>query len=569
MKTRFVKKAMLLMMGALTCTIPMIGYYPVTISYYGGLCSMSHISIIGFVMYTLFLERYSGPMVAFKYGLVMMATGICIWLYKKMNSKYNSFAAGFINTIVILAMELTDWYLSGQVKVELYALIPIGMLVWSATVIFTYLFDKFVNGWSNKSEYILKLKREQMLKNQVMVQASQAFRCMANNIRQMSLLESDPTINPDGTIEQVANNEMCNGCENGQLQYLERARLNYLWYNKMLETRTAMAIQFRELASIIENYTKPIPTSNPVIMGAEDYMARRLKKHRILARKIVINENNKDRIEVSVVAKTKRKTDIYISVMEKVISRCVGKEMRIKDESVVLVANEYEEYVFCEKENFITISSAAKQTRMDQDISGDNYSYINLNTGQTFMSICDGMGSGVKAGRYSEQIIDLLEHLLQSGFCEKTALKIVNSIMVTGNKNQEPAAVDMALIDRYSGMCQLLKLGAACTYIKRGNWVECIRSTSLPLGIFEQPDIENTAKKLYDGDFIIMISDGIVDSLNCSNKEETMGEIIMNIETSSPREMAWQILTKSLELSDGIPKDDMTVLCTGLWKAIG
>ena len=47
-----------------------------------------------------------------------------------------------------------------------------------------------------------------------------------------------------------------------------------------------------------------------------------------------------------------------------------------------------------------------------------------------------------------------------------------------------------------------------------------------------------------------------------------MGRIIMDIDTASPREMAWEILTKSLEMAEGIPKDDMTVICTGLWDKV-
>ena len=193
---------------------------------------------------------------------------------------------------------------------------------------------------------------------------------------------------------------------------------------------------------------------------------------------------------------------------------------------------------------------------------------MELNTGQTFMSICDGMGSGIKAGKYSEIIIDLLEKLLSSGFGESTTLKLANSIMLTGNQWQEPATVDMALIDQYSGMCQFLKLGAACTYINRGNWVECIKSTSLPMGVFEEVDMETITKKLYDGDFVVMVSDGIVDALKVEDKEAAMGRIIMDIDTSNPRQIAMEILSQALAISDGIPKDDMTVICTGIWDKI-
>ena len=184
------------------------------------------------------------------------------------------------------------------------------------------------------------------------------------------------------------------------------------------------------------------------------------------------------------------------------------------------------------------------------------------------MSICDGMGSGRKAREYSEMVMDLLEQLLESGFSESTSLKLINSIMLMGNRWNEPAAVDMALIDEYSGTCQFLKMGAACTYIKKGNWVECIRSTSLPMGVLKDIDVETITKKLYDGDFVIMISDGMVDSLNCPDKEEAMGRIIMDIETASPREMASEILKRALEMASNVPKDDMTVVCTGIWNKV-
>ena len=38
--------------------------------------------------------------------------------------------------------------------------------------------------------------------------------------------------------------------------------------------------------------------------------------------------------------------------------------------------------------------------------------------------------------------------------------------------------------------------------------METIQSTSLPAGMFEQVEFDTTAKKLYDGDYIIMVSDG-------------------------------------------------------------
>jgi len=124
----------------------------------------------------------------------------------------------------------------------------------------------------------------------------------------------------------------------------------------------------------------------------------------------------------------------------------------------------------------------------------------------------------------------------------------------------------MGIIDMYSGVCDFVKLGAASTFVKRGKWVEAIKSTSLPMGIFERPDMESVSKKLYNGDYIIMVSDGILDSINGKDKELELGKIIMDIEGQKPKDMANAILEEVIRANNNQINDDMTVLVTGVWE---
>ena len=267
----------------------------------------------------------------------------------------------------------------------------------------------------------------------------------------------------EGIVSREIAQSACRGCENGQIQYLERAKINYLWYNKMLETREAMAVQFNEMAKLMENYTKPIYEEKRALFGMDDYIKHKLREQKIVARKIFINENSKGMLEVRLYAKKRKKSNIPADIIKSVISEAVGKKVRLSEECLLDVTEEYNEYVLFEEVNFMTISGTARQTKGSEDYSGDNFAVMSLDSGQTFMSICDGMGSGKRAKKYSEIVIDLLEKMIDSGFEESTILKLANSIMLTGNQWQEPATVDMALIDQYSGICQFLKLGAACT----------------------------------------------------------------------------------------------------------
>jgi stage II sporulation protein E len=313
------------------------------------------------------------------------------------------------------------------------------MLVWSTTIIFSYFIREFMWYVPKNNRVSEEISRQQIIKNDGMLRTSAAFKNLALKIKRMSAMETCPELSLEGTIEQEIDEGLCRGCKNGQIQYLERAKLNYLWYNKMLETREAMAIQLNEMADIMEYYTRPLNDEKKVLFGVENYLRHRLRERKIITRKISICENEKGQIVARISAKKKKRSEIKMALMENVVSEAVGRKMRISSRDISDLTGDFYEYLFLEEVNFITISGSARRTREDQQRSGDNFTFLEMNRGQTFMSICDGMGSGARAQSYSEMVIDLLEQLLESGFAEDTALKLINSVLLTGNQWQEPA----------------------------------------------------------------------------------------------------------------------------------
>ncbi len=120
-----------------------------------------------------------------------------------------------------------------------------------------------------------------------------------------------------------------------------------------------------------------------------------------------------------------------------------------------------------------------------------------LENGQTLLGITDGMGTGLVASKESSLVMGLIEDFMSCGFSDELTLKLKNSMFWPGGFDTHPTTVDMSIIDMHSGVCDILKLGAATTYVKRDGWVEAIKSTSLPVGAIEVPDMEITSKKLY------------------------------------------------------------------------
>jgi stage II sporulation protein E len=73
-------------------------------------------------------------------------------------------------------------------------------------------------------------------------------------------------------------------------------------------------------------------------------------------------------------------------------------------------------------------------------------------------------------------------------------------------------------------------------------------------------------KKLYDGDYIMMMSDGVLDTVPEWERAEFLQQIIGDDPGQNPQVIAGRILNASLLLQNFEAKDDMTVLVTGIWE---
>jgi stage II sporulation protein E len=119
----------------------------------------------------------------------------------------------------------------------------------------------------------------------------------------------------------------------------------------------------------------------------------------------------------------------------------------------------------------------------------------------------------------------------------------------------------MAVIDTYSGEAEFLKIGAAPSFIKRVREVMTIKSSSLPIGILQQIEIQPIKEMVVEGDFIIMVSDGIVDVPQSSlDKENWLANFLRRGVNTKPQALAEQILAQALLMSGNRVHDDMTVM---------
>ncbi|SET41604.1 stage II sporulation protein E [[Clostridium] polysaccharolyticum] len=344
------------------------------------------------------------------------------------------------------------------------------------------------------------------------------------------------------------------------------AALNMNWSNRMAESRVAIAGQLNEVASIIDDFSRSLNETAEVRDEKEDLVKKLLRAYQLDVKRISVIEKRNNRKQLYVNMRTRKGRCVTTKEAADILTKVYGKKIVPAAESKNIIGKEYDKVSFVEDTKFQVFTGMARTSKDGEIVSGDTFSFMNLDSGETVMILSDGMGTGERASEESELVIELLEQFLEAGFTESSAIKLINSILVVNSDDQTVSTLDISSINLFTGVCSFIKIGASTTFIKRNGWIETIQSTNLPVGMFNEIDIEGSEKKLYDGDYVIMVSDGILDFVSGVDKEEIFKEILEEMDVTNPQEMADTILKRILEKEEHGVRDDMTVLVAGFWE---
>ena len=152
----------------------------------------------------------------------------------------------------------------------------------------------------------------------------------------------------------------------------------------------------------------------------------------------------------------------------------------------------------------------------------------------------------------------------QAGFSKETAVRMINSSIVLQPDSPVFSTEDLVSVDLYTGVCEFLKIGAAASFMRRENKVECIRGTGLPAGASSSLPIEPYRVRMYDGNLLFLVTDGVLSALPEGQEEEILKSLIQGLAPGTPSEMAERLLEQVQAY--GGAQDDMTVLVAGIWK---
>lgn len=354
----------------------------------------------------------------------------------------------------------------------------------------------------------------------------------------------------------------------GQLLTLEeQGRRSRLEKSRQLENVQVLSENMGEMSRILQEIASEVFAVRRIPERQAKFYIKALRQEKIQVQDLFYfaKGDNRPADTLCVRMCTTKQGGYLTEEVADMISVLLDRRLIPAPGTVYYLEREIRNYFFIEEPVYAVFTGHAKATRELEQVSGDSFSVSQTEKGAVSLLVSDGMGSGSDACRESGQVIELMERLLEAGYQIPTAINLVNNVMLFGGEETNMSTLDLCNIDLYSGICKFYKVGGATTFIKKGRYVEAISVRNLPLGIFSHVDQEAVEKELGAGDYVIMVTDGVINALAGESQEELLRLFIGEMQENSPSGMANEILSFAIRGGGGHIQDDMLVLVAGIF----
>lgn len=344
-----------------------------------------------------------------------------------------------------------------------------------------------------------------------------------------------------------------------------KSQLQLYLYKTRQEQNVLLAGQLDETARVLSELASETYAVSNLMERLRKKIRKGLRENGLIVKDLYVVEM-KEHLEIGLTVKAPYEEIYHTDDIMKFVSGLCHRKLRQINTNASYVHEDPVTLVFEEEVNYFVVEGVAKAKKEGENDSGDSYLLKEFDKGVYLAAVSDGMGSGTEAAKDSERMMDLLDKFMETGFHMEKAITLLNSMIYLQGTKERTLTLDSCEIDLYQGTCRFLKYGAAVSFIKRGKKVWKIGTSSLPLGIFSKGEPEEYAYGLEDGDYLIMMTDGVVDAYENNHFGMLLHEFIGQLEYENPRQMANMLMNMAVANAEGQIRDDMTVIVLGIWS---
>ena len=224
----------------------------------------------------------------------------------------------------------------------------------------------------------------------------------------------------------------------------------------------------------------------------------------------------------------------------------------LREASSAAASDDYRISLYEPPEYSIEVYSAAVCAN-GSEVSGDSTVLFTDSEGISYAALSDGMGTGKSAAVDSHMVIGLFRRLISGGMECTSAVKLINSVMVSKSREESFATFDAVRFDPDTASLTSVKSGAAATLIRQNNSVIKVSAPTFPIGINESVEVSTCDFQLGDNDIVIMFSDGI-----CENEYLFIKELLLS--SDNIEDIVRETAVKASTFAHSPHNDDVTVI---------
>lgn len=310
--------------------------------------------------------------------------------------------------------------------------------------------------------------------------------------------------------------------------------------------------QLEGVSGIMKRLASEVDTMIAISPEREGRIKDELSSNNIICTDAIVYEKDAQTMMATLVV---REEDVNKLKLQKLTSKICNQPMTINNvyptEKAGLVAVNLKT-----APRFDCIFGLAQTVKSGSECSGDRHSIERLDGDKFIFAICDGMGSGERAGEKAETTIGLIENFYKAGFDSEIILSSVNKLL---NLESDDifSSIDICVVDLKMGVADFVKMGATSSYIRGEDGCQIVECSALPVGVLDNAKAFTKKVVLKDRDYIIICSDGINDAFESDNEFK---DFLLTIKATNPQEKADEILQQALNKNNGYAVDDMTVI---------
>ena len=603
MKRDVWKLFVLILVGALLCHVKMMGCYPfVAIWFVAVYMEEFYPGTFALFMYAamaLWLPIAS----LFRYGISMLVWMVVVAIFQRMHIQIKGLAKSVMAALIMIGVYGGGTAISLVERDKLGVMVLEAMLVAGGGFLLHRPVSLFVQ-WDvmgrkrqgdtplpvqvkNYSEAMMGLAKcmgelvhpdadnsalqkaslEQEVRHRICAPCQRCNLCFGEGGDMAIVLDAlMESVEKKEAITREMQDKLFAQCERAELliqeavSVFEKMELNHSWYLRLCEHREMIAGQIDAMAKVmgdcIEEEQLWDEKEKWRMMQIRYYLrdaGLRVSKMHFYRRK-----NGACRIAMDLAAKWGN--CITIKEVLGYLNSCSSFQWISHEDNRNIVGREKATYTFLQKPKFLCSYGVAKMVQTGQEISGDSFRAGRCDGCRFVMAMSDGMGSGPQANRESDTVVDMFFRFMEAGFSTEVALRLMNAAMIFGADAERFSTLDACLVDEYTGIVDFYKVGAHVSFVKRKDSVEVVGAESLPMGASSVMDTVPHRSYLEEGDYLVMVTDGVLEYLHMDNPVEVLQDMIEEMQCLDAPTFSRKIMERMMLFTGGVVQDDMTVL---------